>query len=195
MAGKFMSKMMDIIGLEEEYEEEEEFYEDEYEEPQAPKARREKNRYQEEEPVYKPELRPRASVQREREFIQEKPIRREEPVPIHDRKRRNRAVENMGGAQDVKLVVYRPHSYNDSQNIIDNLISNKPIIVNLDDLENDVAQRVLDFMSGAAYAQGGSVMKVSRGIFLLAPNNVDVLGNLEEDMRTNDFFNLHTANE
>ena len=194
MAGKFMSKMMDIIGLEEEYEEEEEFYEDEIEELPAPKARREKNRYRDEEPAYKPELRPRASVQREP--IQERPIqRKEEPVPIHDRKRRNRVVDNMGGAQDVKLVVYRPHSYNDSQNIIDNLISNKPIIVNLDDLENDVAQRVLDFMSGAAYAQGGSVMKVSRGIFLLAPNNVDVLGNLEEDMRTNDFFNLHTANE
>jgi len=82
----------------------------------------------------------------------------------------------------MKMIVYHPISYEDTQNIIDNLKSRKPIIVNMEELEIDCAQRILDFMAGAVYALNGTIFKVSRGIFVVAPNNYDVIGNHDEEM-------------
>ncbi len=80
----------------------------------------------------------------------------------------------------MKMIVYQPISYEDTQNIIDNLKSRKPVIVNMEELEIDCAQRILDFMAGAIYALSGTIHKISRGIFVVAPNNIDVVGNDEE---------------
>lgn len=88
------------------------------------------------------------------------------------------SMSNSGpAAPGIKMVVFQPQTYEDSQTIIDNLKAKKPIIVNLENLNIDVAQRVLDFISGAIYALDGSVRKVSKGIFLLAPKGIDIAGN------------------
>lgn len=83
---------------------------------------------------------------------------------------------NSSGA--VRMVVYQPQNFEDTQTIIDSLKGNRPVIVNLENLQIDAAQRVLDFISGAIYALDGSVRKISKGIFLLAPPGVDISGNL-----------------
>ena len=77
----------------------------------------------------------------------------------------------------MKMIVYHPVSYDDAQNIIDNLKSRKPVIVNMEELDVAAAQRILDFISGAIYALNGTIAKISRGIFVVAPNNYDVIGN------------------
>ena len=77
----------------------------------------------------------------------------------------------------MKMIVYHPVSYEDTQIIIDNLKNRKPVIVNMEELEMDCAQRILDFLSGAVYALNGTRCKISRGIFVVAPNNYDVVGN------------------
>ena len=77
----------------------------------------------------------------------------------------------------MKMIVYNPVSYEDAQNIIDNLKSSKPVIVNMEELDVAAAQRILDFISGAIYAINGTIAKISRGIFVVAPNNYDVIGN------------------
>lgn len=81
----------------------------------------------------------------------------------------------------MKMIVYHPVSYEDTQAIIDNLKNRKPVIVNMEELEVDIAQRILDFLSGAVYALNGTMCKISRGIFVVAPNNYDVVGNGEDD--------------
>ncbi len=81
----------------------------------------------------------------------------------------------------MKMIVYHPVSYEDTQAIIDNLKNRKPVIVNMEELEVDSAQRILDFLSGAVYALNGTMCKISRGIFVVAPNNYDVVGNGEDD--------------
>ena len=92
------------------------------------------------------------------------------------------------GASDpskLSLLIYKPSSYEETQNIIDNLKASRPIIVNLDELDTDVAQRILDFISGAVYALSGNIRKAARNIFVVAPNNVDVSTNLgQESMAT-----------
>ncbi len=100
--------------------------------------------------------------------------------------RRNDRSQNASGANlpisgGMKMIVYHPVSYEDTQSIIDNLKNRKPVIVNMEELELDTAQRILDFLSGAVYALNGTMCKISRGIFVVAPNNYDVVGNGEDD--------------
>lgn len=87
----------------------------------------------------------------------------------------------MHGGANLKMIVYQPMSYEDSQAIVDNLRANKPVIVNMVDLERECAQRVLDFMAGAVYALGGTIRKVSFGIFVIVPSNVSLVGNGEDE--------------
>lgn len=84
---------------------------------------------------------------------------------------------NMANVAAMKMIVYHPVSYEDAQSIIDNLRSHKPVIVNMEDLEVGAAQRILDFLSGAIYALQGTIRKISRNIFVVAPANYNVIGN------------------
>ena len=79
----------------------------------------------------------------------------------------------------------QPQSMEDTQTVIDNLRLGKPVIVNLENLQSEAAQRLLDFISGAIYALEGNIRKVSRGIFLLAPDGVDISGNIASSFASN----------
>lgn len=111
-----------------------------------------------------------------------------EPV-THERSSRRKEQRLQGGGETVpmpnvnamKMIVYHPVSYEDAQNIIDNLKARKPVIVNMEELEVSGAQRILDFLSGAVYALNGTICKISRGIFVVAPNNYDVVGNGDDE--------------
>lgn len=81
------------------------------------------------------------------------------------------------GMSDMKMIVFHPVAYDDAQSIADNLKSHKPIIVNMEELDGTTAQRVLDFLLGAVYSLDGTISKISRGIFLVAPKNCDVVDN------------------
>ncbi len=103
-------------------------------------------------------------------------------VSFGSRDKRKNNVVSIPTAVQMKMIVYHPISYEDTQNIIDNLKSRKPVIVNMEELEIECAQRILDFMAGAVYALNGTIFKISRGIFVVAPNNYDVIGNGEGDL-------------
>lgn len=114
-------------------------------------------------------------------------LRDDNVVDIGNRGKRKAAAPNgnvisIPSQAQMKMIVYHPISYEDTQNIIDNLKSRKPVIVNMEELEIDCAQRILDFMAGAIYALNGTIYKVSRGIFVVAPANCDVIGNGEAAM-------------
>ena len=103
-------------------------------------------------------------------------------TPRHEAKRRERRANNakvvsLPSNGRSKMIVYYPVSYEDTKNIIDNLKSRKPIIVNMESIDVEVAQRILDFISGACYALGGVVYKVSSKIFAVGPADYDIIGN------------------
>ncbi len=103
-------------------------------------------------------------------------------VSFGSRDKRKSNVVSIPTAVQMKMIVYHPISYEDTQNIIDNLKSRKPVIVNMEELEIECAQRILDFMAGAVYALNGTIFKISRGIFVVAPNNYDIIGNGEGEL-------------
>lgn len=82
------------------------------------------------------------------------------------------------GARPVKLVVLHPVNFEQAQEIADHLKNKRPVVVNFEGTERDVAQRLFDFASGTSYALGGSVRKVGTQVFLFSPPNVEVTGEI-----------------
>jgi len=82
---------------------------------------------------------------------------------------------------DVKhnIVLFRPNTFNDANAAGDELKQSHPVIVNLEGVDTKVARRVVDFLSGCAYAADGSVKKIAQSAYLFSPHNVKVSGDLE----------------
>ena len=81
---------------------------------------------------------------------------------------------------EMNMIIFRPTEYDQAQTIIDYLKLRKPIIVNLDEIEVSVAQRILDFITGAVYALSGDIKKAARNIFVVVPSNVEISNANEE---------------
>ncbi len=84
-----------------------------------------------------------------------------------------------GGAKaanqgQLKLIVIEPREFDESPKLVDSLKAKKPIIINLEKLDTDIARKIFDFLSGATYALDGNVQKVANNIFIFAPENVDI---------------------
>ncbi len=86
----------------------------------------------------------------------------------------------------LKLVVTEPTGFEESPKLVDSLKARKPVIINLENLETDVARKIFDFLSGATYALNGNVQKVANNIFIFAPENVDVAYNMNQKAKDNE---------
>ncbi|MCR4651769.1 MAG: cell division protein SepF [Lachnospiraceae bacterium] len=73
----------------------------------------------------------------------------------------------------------KPTSIEDAREIIDTLLSNRPVVLNMESLDSDIAQRILDYSSGATYAIGGNLQKIAHYIFILTPASVEVSGDFQ----------------
>lgn len=91
-------------------------------------------------------------------------------------------VVNIHANNQFKVVIMQPENINDAQEVCDHLKSKKPVVINLEDVEKDTAQRIVDFLSGSIYALDGNIQKVSTAIFLIAPNNVDIMGDFKDEI-------------
>lgn len=118
----------------------------------------------------------------EEEFLEEG----EETVPVVGR-RRNKVV-NIHTTTQMKVVLYEPDNFEEAPSIVDDLKNRKPVIVNLENTGSDLAKKFFDFLNGAIYALDGNIQKVSTGIFILAPNNVDISGNIKEELKNKGVF-------
>ena len=77
------------------------------------------------------------------------------------------------------VVLFRPTSFNDASQAADDLRDKKAVIVNMENVDKGVARRVVDFLSGCAYALDGKVKKIAQATYLFCPNSMDVAGDLE----------------
>jgi len=90
------------------------------------------------------------------------------------RGRKTSLVSLPGGGRPVRVVVADPTSFDEVQSIADQLKGRRPVIVNLEAMDKDPAQRLLHFLSGTIYALDGQMQRISTSIFLFAPPNVEV---------------------
>ncbi len=80
-----------------------------------------------------------------------------------------------GATTQFKLVVTEPQTFDECPKLVDSLKARKPIIINLEKVETDVARKIFDFLSGATYALSGNVQRISSNIFVFTPENVEVM--------------------
>ncbi len=106
----------------------------------------------------------------------------------HSGRRHQNKVVNIHSASQFKVVVTQPETFDDAQDVCDHLKNKKPVIVNLEELDKELAQRIIDFLSGAVYALDGNIQKVSSGIFVIAPNNVDIMSDFKDELRNKAVF-------
>lgn len=95
----------------------------------------------------------------------------EEIKEIEEGEEENLIVTDSG---KVKVVVIEPKAYDEAQEIIDNLKDGKPVVINFEDTDRELARRIIDFLSGGAYALDGTTEKISNYVFLFVPKGVEI---------------------
>jgi len=119
---------------------------------------------------------PEMEMEMEREREEQKEVVSRDEMRLN---RRNSAqVVSIHSQKQMRVVVFEPKSFEDSQNIADQLKNRRPVIINLENAEKVLAKRIVDFISGTTYALNGNMQKVGNGIFLFVPNNVDISGEM-----------------
>ncbi|QAT40016.1 cell division protein SepF [Clostridium sp. JN-9] len=103
--------------------------------------------------------------------------------------KRGNKVVSINTAASAKVLIVKPSTYEEAAEICDELKNRKIVVVNTTKLENKIAQRLLDFISGASYALAGSLEEVENGIYVLSPSNIEVSNELKNELNTKGIFN------
>jgi len=85
----------------------------------------------------------------------------------------------------MQVVISYPETVDEAGSICEYVKANKTVVVNLENVKHEMAQRIVDFLGGVSYALEGDIQYVSNKIFLVAPKNVDISGNFKEELKAN----------
>lgn len=129
----------------------------------------------------------------DRTAIQEKAISRKESpsafdAPVERPERRSNKVVNIHTTTQLQVVLVKPDRFENAAEIADHLREKRTVVLNLEQTSKDVSRRILDFLSGAAYAQEGKVKKVALSTYIITPYNVDILGDLIDELENNGLY-------
>ena len=83
-------------------------------------------------------------------------------------------------ASGMEVCVIKPTSVEDAREITETLLANRTVVLNLEGLDVDIAQRIIDFTSGSTFAISGNLQKISHYIFIITPRSVDISGDFQE---------------
>ena len=89
--------------------------------------------------------------------------------------RRNKVV-NIHATTQLKVVLVKPEKFEDASGIADHLLAKRTVVLNLESTNREIARRLVDFLSGVAYANGGQIKKVANSTYIITPYNVGVMG-------------------
>ena len=120
----------------------------------------------------------------------QEPARRE-PV-FDDRKakvedRRNKVV-NIHATTQLKVVLVKPERFENASEIADHLRDKRTVVLNLESTNKDIARRLIDFLSGVAYAGEGKIKKVAANTYIITPYHVDIEGDLIDELENNGLY-------
>ena len=101
--------------------------------------------------------------------------------------RRNKVV-NIHATTQLKVVLVKPERFENASEIADHLKDKRTVVLNLESTNKDVARRLVDFLSGVTYAQDGKIKKVANSTFIITPYNVDILGDLIDELENNGLY-------
>ena len=130
--------------------------------------------YYDDEP--EPVKKPSPVREREREEIQEEERIIRKPSPATSPMRQTKKMPGTG----MEVCVIKPTTVEDAREITETLLANRTVVLNLEGLDVDIAQRIIDFTSGSCFAMSGNLQKISHYIFIITPASVDISGDFQE---------------
>lgn len=93
-----------------------------------------------------------------------------------------------------EIVVIKPSSIDDGREITNTLLANRSVLLNLEGLDLDIAQRIIDFTSGSCFAMSGNMQKISNSIFIITPPTVEISGDFQEILSGTGSIDLPSIN-
>ena len=105
-----------------------------------------------------------------------------------DDDRRSNKVVNIRAATQLQVVLVKPERFEDASSIADHLREKRTVVLNLESTNGEIARRLLDFMAGVSYANEGKIKKVAISTYIITPYNVDILGDLIDELENNGLY-------
>jgi len=99
----------------------------------------------------------------------------------------NRVV-NIHATTQLAVVLVKPERFENAAEVADHLREKRTVVLNLEQTNKDIARRLIDFLSGVAYAQEGKIKKVAVSTYIITPYNVDILGDLIDELENNGLY-------
>ena len=105
-----------------------------------------------------------------------------------ENERRSNKVVNIRAATQLQVVLVKPEKFEDASAIADHLREKRTVVLNLESTNKEVSRRLVDFLSGVAYANNGQIKRVANSTFIITPYNVDIMGDLLDELESNGAF-------
>ena len=102
--------------------------------------------------------------------------------------RRSNKVVNINATTQLAVVLVKPDRFENAAEIADHLKDKRTVVLNLEQTNKDVARRLVDFLSGVAYANEGKIKKVANSTYIITPYNVDIMGDLIDELENNGMY-------
>ena len=121
-------------------------------------------------------------------FDDRKEERREERREDRRSEDRHNKVVNIHATTQLKVVLVKPERFENASEIADHLKEKRTVVLNLESTNKDVARRLIDFLSGVAYAGEGKIKKVAANTYIITPYSVDIMGDLIDELENNGLY-------
>jgi len=105
------------------------------------------------------------------------------PLP----EKRNKIV-NINATTQLEVVLVKPDRFDDASGIADHLNNKRTVVLNLESTNKDVSRRLIDFLSGVAYANNGQIKRVANSTFIITPYNVGIVGDLLDELESSGVY-------
>ena len=114
--------------------------------------------------------------------------RKEERREERRSEERHNKVVNIHATTQLKVVLVKPERFENASEIADHLKEKRTVVLNLESTNKDVARRLIDFLSGVAYAGEGKIKKVAANTYIITPYSVDIMGDLIDELENNGLY-------
>ena len=101
--------------------------------------------------------------------------------------RRNKVV-NIAATTQLKVVLVKPERFEMASEIADHLKEKRTVVINLESTHKDIARRLIDFLSGVAYASEGRIKKIAANTYIITPYHVEMVGDLLDELENNGLY-------
>ena len=102
--------------------------------------------------------------------------------------RRSNKVVNIHTTTQLQVVLVKPERFENASEIADHLRDKRTVVLNLEQTDKNIARRLIDFLSGVAYANEGTIKKVALSTYIITPYNVEIMGDLIDELENNGLY-------